>query len=156
MKISDFLQPENVFIDLPSTSKADVLKRLSDAASRQLGIDGSVIFDTLHSRERLGSTGVGGGIAIPHARVPNLKRPFGMLARLASDVAFEAIDDIPVDIVFVLLMPDDSTKAHLNMLACIARRLRTAEVLKEVRAARDSDQLYAAVVDRPETKLPIE
>lgn len=156
MKISDFLQPENVFIDLPSTSKAEVLKRLSGAASRQLEIDGSVIFDTLHSRERLGSTGVGGGIAIPHARVPNLKRPFGMLARLASDVAFEAIDDIPVDIVFVLLMPDDSTKAHLNMLACIARRLRTAEVLKEVRAARDSDQLYAAVVGRPETKLSIE
>lgn len=149
MQISDFLQSENVFIDVPSTSKVQVLKRLSEAAGRQLGIDGSVIFDALHARERLGSTGIGGGIAIPHARIPDLKRTFGVLARLAGDVAFEAIDDIPVDLVFVLLIPDDSTKAHLNVLACIARRLRSPEVLDQVRAAKDARQIYQALTETP-------
>ncbi len=149
MQISDFLQPENVFIDLPSSSKVQVLRRLSDAAGRQLGLDANVIFDALHARERLGSTGIGGGLAIPHARIRDLKQPFGMLARLAGDVAFDAIDDIPVNIVFVLLIPDDSTKAHLNVLACIARGLRSLGVLEAIRGAKDARHIFEALAEKP-------
>lgn len=149
MQVSDFLRPENVVIDLPPTSKVEVLRRLSEVAARPLGMDREAVFEPLYARERLGSTGIGGGIAIPHARIPGLDRPFGVLARLGGAVAFEAVDEVPVDIVFVLLMPDDSTKAHLNILACIARRLRAPDVLDRLRRATDAAGLYSAAASDP-------
>lgn len=143
MQISDFLQPENVLMDLACNTKAEVLKRASDTAGRALSLPPDAIFEPLAARERLGSTGIGGGIAIPHARVPGLTHPFGLLMRLARAVAFEAVDDIAVDVVFVLLLPDDNAKVHLNVLACIARRLRTPAILAGMRGAADCAALYA-------------
>ena len=107
----------------------------------------------LLDREKLGSTGIGEGIAIPHTRVAGVVHPFGMLARLSKAIDFEAVDDIPVDIVFLLLMPGESRKDHLNALACVARQLRSHEVLKKIRSATSADELYAAVIlqaDSPE------
>lgn len=157
MQISDFLQPENVLMDLACGTKAEVLKRASDAAGRALDLPADAILEALAARERLGSTGIGGGIAIPHARVPGLSHPFGLLMRLPRAVAFEAVDDIAVDVVFVLLLPEDNAKAHLNVLACIARRLRTPAVLAAMRGAADRAALYAvttAPADPVASKTP--
>ncbi len=149
MQIADFLSPENVFVDVAPASKASVLARLAELAGRRLGRPGDEILELLAARERLGSTGIGDGVAIPHARVPGLRQPVGLLARLASPVPFEAIDDVPVDMVFVLLMPEEGTGAHLNVLACIARQLRASQVREAMRLAGDAAQLYVAAVTEP-------
>jgi PTS system nitrogen regulatory IIA component len=146
MKASDFIRPENVFLDLSAPSKAKALQILAKKAGDALGVAGSVIFEALQRRENLGSTGVGEGVAIPHTPVPGLDRSFGCLARLRKPVAFDAIDGLPVDIVVVLLAPADGRKDHLNVLACVARRLRTPEALQAIRSARTNEDLYAALV----------
>ncbi len=146
MHIADLILPENVYLDLGISSKLQALQVLSDKANVALGLSGNSIFQLLYAREKLGSTGMGGGIAIPHTRVPQIAKPFGLLARLERAIEFESVDEIPVDILFLLLNPDDDSKDRLNTLACVARRLRSQEVLQEIRRASDADHLYAAVV----------
>ena len=104
-----------------------------------------MILSALQQREALGSTGMGGGIAIPHARLPEVRRPFGLFARLRAPVAFDAVDERPVDLVFLLLLPTDPRGEQLNALACIARCLRDAAVAAGVHGARDAAEIYAVV-----------
>lgn len=145
MKASDFIGLENVILDLSAPTKAKTLQMMAKTAGAALGVPDGVIFDALQRRENLGSTGVGDGVAIPHAPVPGLDKPFGCLARLRKPIAYDAIDGLPVDIVVVLLAPGDVGRDHLNVLACVARRLRSPEVLQAIRTARTSEQLYAAL-----------
>lgn len=147
MILSDFIKPESVMIDLPAPAKGKLLKSLSEQAAVALGIPADVIFLAINNREKLGSTGVGDGIAIPHAPVPGLEKPFGMVIRLKKPIDFESIDDIPVDIVCLLLMPGQSSGAYLNVLACMARKLRSPKVVKSIRQAVLIEQVYSALCD---------
>lgn len=145
MQVSEFLQPGDVVFDLAARSKPQALQILSKQASVTLGLAEKDVLDPLQAREKLGSTGIGEGVAIPHTRVAGIAKPFGMLARLAKPIDFEAIDEIPVDIVFVLLVPEQWGKDHLNLLAAVARQLRSPDVLKKLRQASGAEELYAAM-----------
>lgn len=146
MQASDFVGPGNVVLGLAAPSKAKVIEAVARQAEAALGIPHRGIIDALLRRESLGSTGVGDGVAIPHAPVPGLARPVGWLARLARPIDFDAIDGGPVDIVLVLLTPLETHKEHVNVLACLARRLRSQEVLQGIRAASSIAQLHEALV----------
>ncbi len=106
MDIKDFLAPANVIVDMRATDKEQLLRELSQRAAAALGLDAGPVTAEILKREELGSTGMGEGIAIPHARIPNLEKPFGILARLKKVIDFAAIDEKPVDLVFLLLLPD--------------------------------------------------
>ena len=148
MMASDFVSLENVVLDLVAPSKAKVIETIAKKAAATLSIPQNVILDALLRRESLGSTGVGEGIAIPHAPVPGVTKPIGLLAKLAKPIDFEAIDGLPVDVVLVLLTPGDSRKEYLNVLACFARRLRSTEVTMRIRAAKSASDLYAAIAEQ--------
>jgi nitrogen PTS system EIIA component len=132
-------------IGVSASDKDRLLRQLSFHAANELGLDPNDVSEAIARREELGSTGVGNGVAIPHARVSNLKKPFGLLARLRHSIDFQAVDDQPVDIVFMLLIPDAADSAQLNALACIARKLRDAETLRDVRRAGDRESLFDAI-----------
>jgi PTS system nitrogen regulatory IIA component len=142
MHVKDFLSPRHVLTDLRASDKTGVLQELARRASAALNIPVETISGELLRREQLGSTGMGNGIAIPHARIAGVKSPFGMLARLKQPVEFEAVDGQPVDLVFLLLVPASSQGEQLNVLACVSRRLRDREVLDALRGAKDSRALY--------------
>jgi PTS system nitrogen regulatory IIA component len=146
MKLSDVLAPENVVLDLDASSKGSLLRTLSAIAAKQLGIGEAAIFTALNSREKLGSTGIGEGIAIPHAAVPDLKKPFALFARLSKPVDFEAIDENPVDIVAVLLVPVEKSSTKLNLLAGLARILRS-EKIKRIRSLAAASDVYATITE---------
>ena len=147
MKISDFLTPSHVMLDLRASDKSRLLQQLSAQAAVEVGLDAADVSKQIAKREELGSTGVGNGVALPHARLKGLKSPFGLLARLRQGIDFEAIDDQPVDIVFLLLLPDAPNDAKLNALACAARALRDSEVLERVRGAPTREAIFQAVAD---------
>ena len=147
MKISDFLSPSHVMLDLRASDKSRLLQQLSAQAAVEVGLDADDVSKQIAKREELGSTGVGNGVALPHARLKGLKSPFGLLARLRQGIDFEAIDDQPVDIVFLLLLPDAPDDAKLNALACAARALRDSEVLERVRGAPTREAIFQAVAD---------
>jgi nitrogen PTS system EIIA component len=145
LNISDFLSNRDVLIGVSASDKVRLLRQLSTDAANELGLDPNNVSEAVARREALGSTGVGIGVALPHARVSNLKQPFGLLARLKHGIDFEAVDDQPVDIVFLLLIPEAADSAQLNALACIARKLRDPEALRDVRRAADRESLFEAV-----------
>jgi PTS system nitrogen regulatory IIA component len=145
MDISDLLKPEAILPSLQAQSKKQVLQEICVAAARQTGLGEREIFETIHQRERLGSTGVGQGVAIPHGKLPNLNTLVGVFARLARPVEFDSLDDQPVDLVFALLAPESAGADHLKALARIARVLRDAEVAQALRVAADAGQIYAAL-----------
>lgn len=147
MPISEFLAPEHVLVELAAPSKQSVLETLSTKAAAWSGVDANLIFTALNNREQLGSTGMGQGIAIPHATVAGLARPVGLLAKLARPVDFDAIDEGKVDIVFVLLIPSDDRAAGLKLLSTAARILRSEDTRVLIRAARDAGALYAAITE---------
>ena len=147
MKISDFLSPANVMLDVRASDKSRLLHQLSTLAAAEVGLDAADVSKQIAKREELGSTGVGNGVALPHARLKGLKSPFGLLARLHHGIDFEAIDDQPVDIVFLLLLPDTPNEAQLYALACAARALRAPEVLERVRGATNRETLFRALAD---------
>ena len=147
MKISDFLSPAHVMLDVRASDKSRLLHQLSTQAAAEVGLDAADVSKQIAKREELGSTGVGNGVALPHARLKGLKSPFGLLARLRHGIDFEAIDDQPVDIVFLLLLPGTPDEAQLNALACAARALRDPEVLERVRSATNRETLFRALAD---------
>lgn len=149
MQVADFLQPGDVLVDLDAQSKLSALQLLSRRAATALGVSEQAIFDPLYAREKLGSTGLGEGAAIPHTRVAGLEKPFGLLARLMKPIDFDAIDEIPVDILFLLLLPAAGGKDHLNVLAAVARQLRSPDMLKKLRHADRADALYVAIAGLP-------
>ncbi len=145
MQISDFLSPQNVMLDVRAGDKAALLRQLSLQAAAEAKLDSDNVTAEIEKREALGSTGVGNGVALPHARLPGLKAPFTLLARLRHAIDFEAIDDQPVDIVVLLLLPETANGEQLNALACVARALRSPETLRRVREATDRDAAFRAI-----------
>ena len=136
MHLSDFISPDSVLSSFRAKTKRQVLQELSSRAARRTGLSDRVIFDVLFQRERLGSTGLGQGIAIPHGKIPGLKGIVGIFARLAEPIDFEAVDGEPVDIVFLLLAPEGAGADHLKALARISRVLREGSAIEKLRASR--------------------
>jgi PTS system nitrogen regulatory IIA component len=141
---TDLLSPEDVFIDVAAPDKRRLLEVLSRRAAARLGLNEDNVVREVLNREALGSTGVGKGVALPHARLAELKRPFAMLARLRNSMEFEAIDGEPVDLVVLLLMPHDQAAGHVSVLASIARKLRSEDVRSRLRKAGAVTDLYEA------------
>ena len=149
MPLLDFLSPEAVAPSLKANSKKQALQELAAHAARLTGRDEREIFDTLLQRERLGSTGIGEGIAIPHGKLPKLDHLFGLFARLEKPIDFEALDGEPVDMLFLLLAPEGAGADHLKALARVARVLREPGCHDRIRAARDASALYAVLTQEP-------
>src|SRR5262249_29973738 len=138
MNVRDFLSPRLAIVDLRAADKPELLRELGRRAATALGLPADQISDALLKREALGSTGTGGGVALPHARLAGVAKPFGMLVSLAKAIDFDAIDGRPVDIVCLLLLPTNSQGEQLNSLACAARELRDPGRLRSIRHAGDS------------------
>ncbi len=147
MDLGDLISPDDVIPAIRSSSKRQLLQDLAERASAKTGISGRQIFDTLLQRERLGSTGVGNGIAIPHGKLSELKRITGVFARLDKPIDFEALDDQPVDIVFLLLAPEGAGADHLKALARIARVMREPETIEKLRDTTDAAAIYALLTE---------
>jgi nitrogen PTS system EIIA component len=145
MDIEQFLSPSDVLVDYRAPDKLRLLQDLSTRAASALQIDAASVSDAILKREELGSTAMGGGVAIPHARLHDLKKPFGMLARLRRKIDFAAIDGKPVDLVFLLLLPV-ADGGQLNALARVARKLRKSETAAALRNASDRAELYRTIV----------
>lgn len=143
MDISDLLSLESVLADLKVTSKKQSLQELAKKAAELTGLHERVIFDTLLERERLGTTGVGRGIAIPHGKLTHLDGLHGIFARLDRPVDFDSIDENPVDLIFLLLAPETAGADHLKALSKISRLLRDEEVCNKLRGASSAEALYA-------------
>ena len=142
MKISDFLSSTAVATEVGATDKPKLLEELARKAGSVLDVPPDHILSELLKREELGSTGMGGGVAIPHARFHEVKKPFGMLVRLKKPIDFDAVDGKPVDTVFLLLLPDAPAGERLGALACIARKLRDPAIMAALRRTRDSAEIY--------------
>ena len=145
MKISDLLAPTEIMLDVRVTNKRMVLEEFAARAAVGLGLPADRVASYLLKREDLGSTGIGRGVAIPHARLPDLQRPHGLLAKLKQPVEFDAIDGQAVDLVFVLLLPATAEQEALAALALVARTLRSPDTLARLRAAKDAAGLYSAI-----------
>jgi PTS system nitrogen regulatory IIA component len=143
MEINALITPDRVACQEELSSKKRVLERLGEllATSTPSLTDGE-IFDSLINRERLGSTGLGKGVAIPHGRVEGLSEPLGALVQLRAGVDFDAIDGQPVDLLFGLLVPHESTEEHLQILASLAKMFSDSELCEQLRQSRDPDRLY--------------
>jgi PTS system nitrogen regulatory IIA component len=146
MRIAEFLSPSDTVIDVRAQDKLRLLNELCNRAATALKLDADNVCAEILKREELGSTAVGGGVAIPHARVQHLASPFGMLARLRKPIDFDAIDGQPVDLVFLLLLPTAAPAEQLSALATVARRLRDPLAVRELRRAADNASVYAAFV----------
>ena len=148
----EFLTPEAVAPGVRASGKKQLLQELSAQAAPLSGLEERRVFETLLQRERLGSTGIGDGIAIPHGKIPGLVRLFGLVARLERPVDFEALDGQPVEIVFLLLAPEGAGADHLKALARIARVLREPGIRDRIRAARDANAIYAVLNETSEPR----
>ena len=142
MNIKDLLSQGNVLANFAASGKTLLLQKLAQRASDSVKLPVELISSALLKREELGSTGTGGGIAIPHARIPGLDRAFGILVRLKQSIDFDAIDGQPVDLLFLLLLPVASNKEQLNALASVARIMRNPESVGSLRRARDSADMF--------------
>ena len=151
MNISDLLAPDSVIPALKVQTKKQLLQELAERAAHQTGIPEKRIFETWIERERLGTTGVGQGIAIPHGRMAEVTRITGVFARLEGGIDYEAVDSQPVDLVFMLLAPENAGADHLKALARVARLLRDQDTANKLRAARDAQALYAVLAMPPAT-----
>ena len=146
MELTDILTAESVLPALKVSSKKQAIQALSEKAAQLTGLDEREIFATLLQRERLGSTGVGAGVAIPHGKLAEIKKIVGVFARLERPIDFEALDDPPVDVIFLLLAPEGAGADHLKALAKIARILRNANIIKKIRATSQSEALYSLLI----------
>jgi PTS system nitrogen regulatory IIA component len=147
MEIGDLLKPQHVVARLRATSKKQALQELARRAAEITGQPEKAIFAVLMKRERLGTTGVGNGIAIPHGKLPTLDRLYGIFARLENPIDFDAIDERPVDLIFLLLAPESSGADHLKALARVSRLLRDKAACEKLRGTDDPEALYALLVD---------
>lgn len=145
MKISDFLSPTDVIIDCRATSKHQLLQKLAQKAAPTLGVPADAILSDLLKREELGSTGVGGGVAIPHTRLADMKRPLGVVVRMKQPIDFDAIDGQAVDVAVLLLLPALPEADQLVALALVARKLKSADTLALLRSVKTTADFYAAL-----------
>jgi PTS system nitrogen regulatory IIA component len=147
MDVREFLAQRDVLLDVDARDKSSLLRRLAQQAAGELELDGTEIAKALLDREELGSTGTGGGIAIPHARLAKVKRPIGVFARMKRAIDFDAIDGTSVDLVFLVLLPGNHEGRHLSALASVARKLRDAPMLARLRKATSGAQVYAILCE---------
>lgn len=152
MEITDLVTPESVVADLKVTSKKQAIHDLARKAAEVTGEHERAIFDVLMERERLGTTGVGGGIAIPHGKLPGLDRLYGVFARLSDPVDFSAIDEQPVDLVFLLLAPETAGADHLKALARVSRLLRDKSTCEKLRGAQSADAVFALLSESTDSR----
>jgi PTS system nitrogen regulatory IIA component len=144
MNISDILSPNCVFPDMDCHSKKDALDTLAKTiADSDSSISQTEVFDCLIARERLGSTGIGNGIAIPHGRLKNGKKTLAAFIQLDSGVEYDAVDKVPVDLLFALIVPEDSTEEHLQTLATLAERFSDIKTLTKLRQSNSPTEMYS-------------
>jgi len=148
MNITDLLAPEAVVPALKVQSKKQLLQELAERAAPLTHLPERRIFETLVERERLGTTGMGQGIAIPHGRLAGLPKIIGLFARLDPAIAYEAVDDQPVDLVFLLLAPEGAGADHLKALARVSRLLRNQAICEKLRATSNPEVLYALLTEK--------
>jgi nitrogen PTS system EIIA component len=146
MNLADLIEPDSIFDAVPATTKKQVLEELARGAAALAGVDARDLFTSLLQRERLGSTGLGRGIAIPHVHVRGLNRIVCQFAKLATPVDYEAHDHQPVDLIFLLLSPEHASGDHLKALARISRLVRDAAAIEQLRSAKDVDGLRAILL----------
>ena len=151
MQLSDFVVPANILIQLVAAGKRQALEAIARHAARGTGLSERTVLEVLLERERLGTTGIGRGIAIPHGRPAGLERLYGLLATMEAPIAFDAVDDAPVDLIFMLLAPESAGTDHLKALARISRALRDRNVADSLRRANSPDAAIAilARADQP-------
>jgi PTS system nitrogen regulatory IIA component len=147
MNINDFLSPNDAMVETRVLDKVQLLEELSRRAAARLQLAPDLVADAILKREELGSTGMGSGVAIPHARFRDLRKPFGLLARLRKPIDFDSVDGRPVDIVFLLLAPVAPESDQLNALACVARKLRNPDIVSDLRKAKDGSALCQAIAN---------
>ena len=145
MTIGEIIGPDCVVVGLRVANKTQLLQDLAGRAATALGLDRRVIFDALQARENLGSTGLGKGFALPHARLEALSDTFALFVRLARPIDFEAIDERPVDLVTLLLSPANGGNHHLATLAALSRPLREPEFVQRLRQAKDAATVYGVL-----------
>jgi len=143
MEITDLINLDSIVPDLKASSKKQTLQELADYAEKIIPRTHQDILDVLLERERLGTTGVGHGVAIPHGKFSDLDRPYGLFARLEQPVDFESLDDQPVDLVFLLLVPETAGADHLKALAKVSRLLRDKSICEKLRGSESGDAIYA-------------
>ncbi len=152
MQLPDILNAEGVLPAVQAGSKKQLLQVLSAEAATRTGLDERAIFEALMQREKLGSTALGNGIAIPHGRFAGLEKVRGLFARLARPVDFDAPDHLPVDMVFLLMAPEGAGADHLKALARVSRLMRDKALVEKLRASRDRDVLYALLAEQQPSK----
>jgi PTS system nitrogen regulatory IIA component len=143
MNLSELIAADAVDAALSATNKKGLFHQLALVGGRRTGIDSKIIAQSLSDRERLGSTGFGGGVAIPHGKIQGLDKVFGYFARLAAPVDYQAVDGMPVDLVVLLLSPPDAGADHLKALAGVSRMLRDRQAVAKLRGARSKDAIFA-------------
>lgn len=143
MELSDLIAPESVIPSLRVTSKKQALQELAKRAAELTGQPERAVFEVLIERERLGTTGVGHGIGIPHGKLPELDRLYGLFARLETAIDFDAIDEQPVDLIFVLLAPETAGADHLKALARVSRLFRDRAICDKLRGTENADAIYS-------------
>ena len=146
MRLTEFLDFESIRVGLGAGNKRQLLHMLGQTAGARLGLDTAAIVDSITERERLGSTGFGNGVAIPHGKIDGLTTIYAMLVRLAEPVDYKAIDGQRVDLAFLLLSPPDAGAAHLKALAAVSRTIRSGTTLEKMRGARSRDALAAVLM----------
>lgn len=146
MQIGDILDRGAIALRVSATDKRQILAHLAELAARNFGLEASAVLDALAEREQAGSTGIGHGVAVPHARIEGLDRIRGVFLRVEQPVAFESIDDQPADLIFALLAPPEAGTEHLRALARVSRMLRNADLREHLRQARTPDALHALLV----------
>lgn len=142
MRFSELLTAECVLPDIKANCKREAFKAIAENAAARTGVSANEIVNVLLNREKLGSTGVGEGVAIPHAKIDDLPKITGVLARLSKPIDFDAMDDQPVDLVFALLAPTNATAAHLKALAQVSRLLRDDDIRDALRGADSAEAMY--------------
>ena len=153
MQLSEFLDFDAIKTSFPGGSKRSLLQQLAHLAGQRLGLDSAAILSSLAERERLGSTGFGQGVALPHGKIEGLTRLYGLFVRLGEPVDFKALDKVPVDLVFLLLSPPEAGAEHLKALAAISRVTRHAPTLEKMRGARSRDALAAVLLGADEREV---
>ncbi|HYZ42713.1 MAG TPA: PTS IIA-like nitrogen regulatory protein PtsN [Stellaceae bacterium] len=147
MEVADLITPRSVIAQLRTANKKQVLQELAKRAATMTGVHERLIYDVLIERERLGSTGIGSGVGIPHGKLPGLTGLNGIFARLERPIPFDSIDDQPVDLIFLLLAPETAGADHLKALALVSRLLRDRSVCEKLRGTDSADALYALLTD---------
>lgn len=150
--MNELIAPEAVIARLNATAKKQVLQDIAAHAAGIMGHDAHAVFDVLWEREKLGTTGVGFGIAIPHGRLAGLDQVQGFFARLAQPIAFESIDEKPVDLVFLLLAPEGAGADHLHALATVSKLLRDPRLCEAIRQAKDEVAIYRLLTESPKVQ----